>query len=84
MASARGGRPRLIFRRFATDLKHADLVTQARFSNSKAALERRIEGEALNQQYFLDLVLNTSSLNVLKNQLTWLRSRSNPLQDGGR
>jgi len=47
-------------------LKHAGLVARARFSSSKAALERRIEGEALNQQYFLDLVLNTSSLNVLK------------------
>ena len=70
----------------ATDLKHADLVAQGQIlelqGSTRAQGRRR---EALNQQYFLDLVLNTSSLDVLKKQLTWLRRRSkHPLQDGGR
>ena len=70
----------------ATDQKHADLVAQGQIlelQGSTRAQDRR--REALNQQYFLDLVLKTSSLNVLKKQLTWLRSGSkHPLQDGGR
>ena len=70
----------------ATDLKHADLVALGQIlelqGSTRAQGRRR---EALNQQYFLDLVLNTSSLDVLKKQLTWLRSGSkHPLQDGGR
>ena len=70
----------------ATDLKHADLVALGQIlelqGSTRAQGRRR---EALNQQYFLDLVLNASSLNVLKKQLTWLRSGSkHPLQDGGR
>ena len=70
----------------ATDLKHADLVAQGQIlelQGSTRAQDRR--REALNQQYFLDLVLDASSLNVLKKQLTWLHGGSkHPLQDGGR
>jgi len=70
----------------ATDQKHADLVAQGQIlelQGSTRAQDRR--REALNQQYFLDLVLNASSLNVLKKQLTWLHGGSkHPLQDGGR